>query len=160
MASAYYWRPMPKRSFSWRQRRIPMGADSKIAWTHHTFNPWRGCTKVTPGCDHCYADAMSVRNPKVLGIWGADGARAMAAYSYWRHPVAWNKAAEAAGERHRVFCASLADVFEAADTMPAEALPAVRAARVQLFEVIRTTPHLDWLLLTKRPENVRNVIEE
>jgi protein gp37 len=137
-----------------------MAQDSKIAWTTHTFNPWRGCTKVSDGCKFCYADTLSKRNPKTLGIWGKNGTRVVAAESAWKEPVKWNKLAEQAGERHRVFCASLADVFEAADTMPADSLPAVRAARVRLFELIRTTPHLDWLLLTKRPENWRSVIEE
>lgn len=131
-----------------------MGANTKIEWAHHTFNPWRGCTKVSAGCDHCYAEAMSKRNPKVLGVWGPEGARAVAADAYWAKPLTWNAAAKAAGERHRVFCASLADVFEGPETMPAEAWPVVEAARLRLFELIGSTIHLDWLLLTKRPENV------
>ncbi len=137
-----------------------MAADSKIEWTHHTFNPWRGCTKVSEGCKNCYADTLSNRNPKVLGVWGPKGTRVVAADAYWREPLKWNAAADAAGERHRVFCASLADVFEGPETMPAEALPMVRAARVRLFDLIRQTPHLDWLLLTKRPQHWRNIIEE
>ena len=131
-----------------------MGADSKIEWTHHTFNPWRGCTKVSEGCKFCYALDLSKRNPAVLGIWGPKGTRVVAAESYWRQPLKWNKAAEQAGERHRVFCASLADVFEGPETMPSGAWPAVEAARRRLFELILDTPHLDWLLLTKRPQNV------
>ena len=130
-----------------------MAENSKIEWTHHTFNPWRGCTKVSPGCDHCYANAMSGRNPAVLGKWGPDGVRAIAAESYWKMPVKWDKDAAMAGERRRVFCASLADVFEGPDTMPAAAREPVRQARVRLFELIGQTPNLDWLLLTKRPEN-------
>lgn len=128
-----------------------MGADSKIEWCRHTFNPWRGCDKVSAGCDHCYAETMSKRNPAALGVWGRDGARAIAAEAYWQNPVKWNAAAAAAGERHRVFCASLADVFEAPDTMPPASRPLVEAARLRLFRLIRDTPHLDWLLLTKRP---------
>lgn len=132
-----------------------MGQDSNIEWTHHTFNPWRGCTKVSEGCKHCYADVMSKRNPGVLGIWGPRGSRVVAAESYWKLPLKWAKAARAAGERRRVFCASLADVFEGPETMPAEAWPLVQSARARLFDLISDTPDLDWLLLTKRPQNVK-----
>ncbi len=130
-----------------------MGEHSKIEWTHHTLNPWRGCTKVSAGCAHCYAETMSKRNPSVLGVWGPRGRRVVAAESYWQQPLKWNADAERAGERRRVFCASLADVFEGEDTMPAESWPLVQAARARLFELIEQTPALDWLLLTKRPEN-------
>lgn len=137
-----------------------MGADSKISWTHHTFNPWRGCTKVSAGCQNCYAATMSLRNPAALGVWGPRGKRVIGVDSYWRQPVKWNKAAGDLGERHRVFCASLADVFEGDDTMPAEAHQTVREARVRLFDLICRTPHLDWLLLTKRPENALRIMVE
>jgi protein gp37 len=130
-----------------------MGTNSKIEWTHHTFNPWRGCTKVSAGCANCYAEAMSKRNPAVLGAWGKHGARAIAAESYWRQPIAWNKAAAQAGERRRVFCGSLMDIFEGEESMPAESWPLVQQARDRLWGAIEQTPHLDWLLLTKRPEN-------
>lgn len=120
-----------------------MGADSKIEWTHHTFNPWRGCTHVSPGCEHCYAEALAKRNPSTLGTWGAGGTRVVAAEAYWRQPLRWDAAASAAGERHRVFCASLADVFEDR--------PELDQPRARLFALISATPHLDWLLLTKRP---------
>lgn len=127
-----------------------MGADSAIQWTHHTFNPWRGCTHVSPGCEHCYAEALSKRNPAQLGTWGAGGTRVIASESYWRQPERWNRAAEKAGERHRVFCASLADAFEDR--------PELWAPRARLGRIIEATPHLDWLLLTKRPENVRRLL--
>lgn len=134
-----------------------MGQNSKIEWTHHTFNPWRGCTKVSAGCANCYADKMSGRNPKVLGIWGKDGTRVVAAEAYWRQALAWNAAAKAAGERHRVFCASLADIGEGNDTMPPESWGAVDFARRRLEGAINETPWLHWLLLTKRPENLPNL---
>ncbi len=124
-----------------------MGEGSKIEWTHHTFNPWRGCTHVSPGCEHCYAEALSKRNPAQLGTWGAGGERVIASESYWKQPERWNRAAEKAGDRHRVFCASLADVFEDR--------PELIEPRWRLFSLIADTPHLDWLLLTKRPENAR-----
>lgn len=123
----------------------------------YTFNPWRGCTKVSAGCRFCYADAMSGRNHLVLGVWGPKGSRPVAADAYWRKPLAWDLAARESGERRRVFCASLADVFEGEDTMPPSAVASVAAARRRLFETIDATPHLDWLLLTKRPENVERL---
>jgi protein gp37 len=130
-----------------------MSENTKIQWCHHTFNPWRGCTKVSEGCKHCYAEQMSGRNPKALGVWGPNGTRVIAAASYWREPLKWDKAAKAAGERRRVFCASLADVYEGPETMPASSVEPVNVARDRLHALIALTPHLDWLLLTKRPDN-------
>lgn len=131
-----------------------MAKNSKIEWTHHTFNPWRGCTKVSDGCKHCYAETLSARNHATLGIWGPKGSRPIAAESYWRQPLKWDRLAKQSGERKRVFCASLADVFEGRDTMPKDAWASVEDARARLFDLIEATPMLDWLLLTKRPENV------
>jgi protein gp37 len=131
-----------------------VGKNSGIEWTHHTYNPWRGCTKVSEGCKFCYAETLSKRNHKVLGEWGPKGARVIASDSMWNEPVKWNREAEAAGERRRVFCASLADVFEGYDTMPEAAGPSVTGARMRLWRLIEATPALDWLLLTKRPENI------
>jgi protein gp37 len=131
-----------------------MSEKTNIEWCDHTFNHVRGCTKVSEGCKFCYADGMSGRNPKTLGVWGPKGTRAIAAESYWKLPVKWNKEAKEAGERRRVFCASLADVFEGLDTMPADAYNAVDEARARLFRLIEQTPDLDWLLLTKRPQNI------
>jgi protein gp37 len=123
-----------------------VGINTKIEWAHHTFNPWRGCTKVSAGCDHCYAETMAKRFPERLGIWGDDGTRVVANDKYWGQPLAWDKKAGELGERHRVFCASLADVFEDR--------PELTEPRMRLFELIRITPNLDWLLLTKRPKNI------
>jgi protein gp37 len=146
-----------------------MAENSKIQWTTHTFNPWRGCTKVSEGCQNCYAERDSHRNPGVLGVWGKNGTREVAAEAQWKNPPKWNREAQAAGVRARVFCASLADVFEGPDTMPESDggysgdvfhhVPTlgndwIAAARDRLFELIHETPSLDWLLLTKRPQNV------
>lgn len=131
---------------------------TKIQWSHYTFNPWRGCTKVSPGCANCYAAASSGMNPKVLGIWGKNGSRPGAAAKYWRDPLTWNAKAAAAGERHRVFCGSLMDIFEGPETMPASFWPSVQAARARVFDLIKQTPSLDWLLLTKRPENILGML--
>ncbi len=119
-----------------------MGADSKIEWCHHTFNPWIGCQKVSPGCDNCYAEAMAKRYGWVT--WGPHGERRRTSKENWRKPFAWNAAAYRARDRHRVFCASLADWLD--NQVP-------QAWRIELAEIINRTPHLDWLLLTKRIEN-------
>ena len=125
-----------------------MGAESKIEWTDHTFNPWWGCEKVSPGCAHCYADAFAKRlghgttRPK---LWGPGSERKVASEAMWREPIKWNRSAEKAGKRARVFCASMADVFEDR--------PDLLVPRARLFRLVAATPHLDWLLLTKRPEN-------
>lgn len=138
-----------------------MGKDSKIEWTHHTFNPVRGCRRISPGCDHCYAEMMSRRNPRTLGVWGrgdADGERVHAAESYWRQPAKWNEAAKAAGEVHRVFVASLADLFEGEphpngaegrDGPRADYLPMLD----RLVETFAPLTNLRVLALTKRTWN-------
>lgn len=124
-----------------------MGENSTISWTDHTFNPWIGCTKVSPACDGCYAEAMmDLRYGRVK--WG--GERVRTSKANWRKPIAWNKAAEAAGTRPRVFCASLADVFD--NQVPPQ-------WRADLFELIRITPNLTWLLLTKRPQNIVEMVK-
>jgi protein gp37 len=121
-----------------------MGADSKIEWTDHTFNPWTGCEKVSPACDHCYAEAWAKRtgHPE---RWQGERVRTSAAN--WSQPLKWNREAETAGVRRRVFCASLADVLD--NKVPEE-------WRTDLWALIKATPHLDWLLLTKRIGNALN----
>lgn len=89
-----------------------MAERTGIEWCNHTFSPWRGCTRVSEGCQFCYAETLSGRNPKVLGTWGPNGTRVRAADQQWREPIRWDRAAREAGARRRVFCASLADVFE------------------------------------------------
>lgn len=125
-----------------------MGERSKIAWTDHTFNPWWGCARVSPGCENCYAETFAKRighGKRLPQIWGVQGERKLFGEKHWREPLRWNAAAEKAGERHRVFCASMADVFEER--------PELVAPRAKLWRLIGETPSLDWLLLTKRPEN-------
>lgn len=126
-----------------------MGEFSKIEWCTHTFNPWIGCAKVSAGCTNCYAETlMDTRYGRVE--WGVNGTRVRTSEANWRKPLAWNRAAEAAGRRDRVFCSSLADVFEDR--------PELVAWRRDLLMLIHNTPHLDWLLLTKRPENVLGIV--
>ena len=124
-----------------------MAENSKIEWTHHTFNPWMGCSKVSAGCKNCYAEAMmDHRYGKVK--WGPDGTRRRT--KTWAEPLAWHRLAKANGVRQRVFCASLADVFE-----DFAGLDAIRAA---LWPLVEQCDQLDWLLLTKRPENARRMV--
>lgn len=129
-----------------------MAENSRIEWTHHTFNPWIGCTKVGPGCNHCYAESWDARGLQQRETrWGPHAARTRTSAAYWRQPLKWDRDAAAAGERRRVFCASLADVF---DNHPS-ILPDWRA---DLWELIGRTPNLDWMLLTKRPGNIGNML--
>jgi protein gp37 len=121
-----------------------MGATTEISWTHSTFNPWHGCQRVSPGCEHCYAETFSKRIG--LKIWGPQAPRRFFGDSHWAEPLKWNAAAEKAGERRRVFCASMADVLEDRRDLD--------GWRKKLWELILATQWLDWLLLTKRPENL------
>lgn len=169
-----------------------MSENSSIQWTDHTFNPWRGCTKISPGCANCYAARDALRFPNIRGVWGDSGTRILAVPDAWKAPEKWNRAAAAAGTRAKVFCCSLADVFEdwkgemrfpasiapdgwvtarwngdqlvrefeaSADVQGLE-IATMDHAREELFRLIENTPHLDWLLLTKRPENVLKMVPE
>jgi len=117
---------------------------TKIQWTDSTFNPWWGCAKVSPGCANCYAETFSKRVGE--RVWGVSAEHRRFSDAHWEEPVKWNRMASARNERQRVFCASMADVFEGR--------PEDDADRARLFALIEATPHLDWQLLTKRPENM------
>ena len=126
-----------------------MGESTEIAWTDHTFNPWWGCQRVSPGCENCYAETFSKRlgfGTTKGAIWGAKSERRLFGDKHWAEPLKWEAAARAAGVRRRVFCASMADVFEARQDLD--------EPRERLFKLIEETPNLDWQLLTKRPENM------
>jgi protein gp37 len=127
-----------------------MSENTKIEWATHTFNPWEGCQKVGPGCDNCYAENRNARFGGGAAVnWGPGAPRRRTSIANWRKPLAWNAAHEeffaANGHRQRVFCASLADVFDNA---------VEPQWRDDLYSLIRATPNLDWLLLTKRIGNV------
>lgn len=134
-----------------------MGEVSKIAWTDATFNPWWGCSRVSPGCENCYAETLATVRRK-LPVWGVDAERKPMSEAYWREPERWNRTAEKTGVRRRVFCASMADVFEHAPARNVAANAVMTSARGRLFGLIERTPHLDWLLLTKRPQNVAHLV--
>lgn len=135
-----------------------MGESSKISWTDATFNPWHGCVEVSPGCQGCYARDFSKRighGKRLPMIWGVDADRKPMSEAYWRAPLKWNRDAARDGVRRRVFCASMADVFELLPARNTRACEVVSRGRERLWPLIESTPWLDWLLLTKRPENIR-----
>lgn len=123
-----------------------MGEHTAIEWCDHTFNPWVGCTKVSPACDHCYAESWAKRagTPE---LW--QGERRRTTPANWRKPWEWHRFAVNEDLRRRVFCASLADVFD--NQVPDE-------WRNDLWSLISITPNLDWLLLTKRPQNIAKML--
>lgn len=120
--------------------RSPDSASTRIAYS---FNPWWGCTRVSPGCDHCYAERLDVRAGGAH--WGKGVPRRTFGEAYWARPLKWDAAARKSGQRAGVLCASMADAFDA--EAPAGLLE-------RLWGLVRQTPHLDWLLLTKRPARI------
>lgn len=135
--------------------------ETTIQWCDFSFNPWVGCQRVSPGCTNCYAETYDKR---VGGVpkaqrkdptkpelrWGPKAPRVRTSAANWRKPLQWNAEAAKAKRRDRVFCASLADVFEDR--------PELVEWRAQLLDLIVRTPHLDWLLLTKRPESITRLL--
>ena len=156
-------------------------SETKIEWADYTFNPWIGCTKVSEGCANCYAE-RDFDKRRGYAKWGSAGTRVKTSEANWNKPRAWNRKAEKEGVRYRVFCASLSDVFEdwqhatrnhngnlifkkrneigeyvsSQSEFPSPPLSHVSLndLRRDLFELIDETPFLDWLLVTKRPENI------
>src|SRR5688572_17392118 len=119
-----------------------MGDSTKIEWCDATFNPWWGCTRISPACDHCYAAALSKRYGH--DVWD-NGQRRTFGAEHWNAPLKWARTMPAKlGRRPRVFCASMADVFDK---------DAPEGAQARLWKLIYDTPELDWLLLTKRIGN-------
>lgn len=125
-----------------------MAKNSRIEWTTHTFNPWWGCVKVSPACKHCYAESWAKRVGSK--VWGINAERRFFTDKHWSEPLKWNAAAAASGVRARVFCASMADVFEDRRDLDVH--------RARLWKLIEATPWLDWLLLTKRPELIAQTV--
>jgi protein gp37 len=125
-----------------------MAIETEIAWTNSTFNPWWGCVKVSPGCDNCYAQTLSHRYKH--DVWGHDKERRFLSENNWKNPLLWNRKAAEAGERKKVFCASMADVFERREDLVPH--------RKRLIKLIGATPSLDWQVLTKRPQNIKRLL--
>jgi protein gp37 len=128
-----------------------MAEKTGISWTDSTFNPWIGCTKVGLGCNNCYAEALMDKRWKRVQ-WGSGQQRQRTSAANWKQPLLWEREHEAFAlmhdRRRRVFCASLADVFD--NEAPAQ-------WRGELWQLVKATPHLDWLILTKRIGNVRGM---
>lgn len=125
-----------------------MGESTNIPYCHHTFSPWKSCTKVSPGCDNCYAEKLSNR----WGVkFGQREPRQVMADSTWKHPHKWDLAAWKAGERRRVLCGSMCDVFDN---------KAPEGQRERLWRTIEETENLEWLLLSKRAQNIPKYIPD
>lgn len=124
-----------------------MAEITEIAWTDSTFNPWWGCSKVGPGCDHCYAQTLDHRTGG--DHWGPDKTPRTMSADNWRKPNKWNRLAVASGIRHRVFCGSMCDWADK---------NAPTGQRDRLWDLIHATPALDWQLLTKRAMNIANYL--
>jgi len=124
-----------------------MAETTGISWCDATFNPWWGCTKVSPACDSCYAE----RDAKRYGfdIWGPGKERRYFGDKHWNEPRKWNAKAAKEGKRLRVFCASMADVFDN---------EVDQVHRDRLWQLIKETPNLDWLIVTKRIGNARTML--
>lgn len=125
-----------------------MAQNTKIEWCDHTWNPWIGCTEVSPACDFCYARELSSRYG--WAAWGAGQPRHRTSEATWKTPFTWNRAAERAGEKATVFCLSLGDIWDN------EVDPAWRR---DAFKVMDATPNLIYLLLSKRIGNAVRMCE-
>ncbi len=126
-----------------------MGSNSKIEWCDHTWNPWIGCTRVSPGCEHCYAERYAGRFG--LAQWGAGSPRRRTGRASWKLPLAWNASAARRGIRYRVFVESLGDFFD--NEVP-------DALRLEVLQLLALQQHLDPIVLTKRIGNAERFFKE
>jgi protein gp37 len=126
-----------------------MAETSRIEWTDATWSPWEGCTKVSPGCDHCYAARMNGWLKKGEN-WGPGAPRLEYGDDHWKKPLKWNEAAAKAGEQLKVF-PSVCDPFDT---------EAPSRLRQRFMSLIARTPNLTWLLLTKRVGNAKRMLSE
>ncbi len=133
---------MGATTIEWTATMLPDGT----SLPGYSFNPWIGCQKVSPACDHCYAEGWAKRTGQP-SLW--QGERRRTSDANWRAPMKWNRDAARTGIRRKVFCASLADVFD--NHVPDE-------WRADLWDLIWDTPNLTWLLLTKRPQNILKML--
>ena len=127
-----------------------MAENSKIGWTHHTWNLWTGCAKVSAGCLHCYAEGWAKRTGRQ--VWGPKGARRRTTSANWRRVHKWNREAQEAGERRRVFVGSLMDW--------AEGKKEQETILADYWAIVRECEHLDFLMLTKRPQNISQLLPD
>lgn len=141
---------MAETTIEWTATRLPDGS----VLPGYTFNPWQGCVRVSPACDHCYAATLANR----FGVeWGPNARRKFQSNAYWSTPIQWNRQAEKTGIRRKVFCASMSDVFEELPRTHPD-WGKMHGDRSALWEIIEKTSALDWLLLTKRPKAVSKLV--
>src|SRR5262245_131063 len=115
-----------------------MGANSRISWTDHTQNWWRGCTKISPGCEYCYM--FPGQRSK-----GLDPTRVVrTSKALWNQPARWHRQAAEEGRRYRIFASSWTDFFH----------PDADQWRAEAWQQIRETPNLIYQVLTKRPGRI------
>jgi protein gp37 len=126
-----------------------MGKNTGISWCDHTFNPWWGCKRVSPACDHCYAAPWAARMG-YEALWNSNERR-LFSEDHWRDPLHWNKDAGTRGAIETVFCGSMCDLFEAGPDHISE-------ERSKLWGLVEHTPWLMWLLLTKRARNIGSML--
>ena len=127
-----------------------MGEYTKIAWADSSWNPWIGCSHAGSGCDHCYAEAQNKFRKWNGGTWGNTAPRQVTSDIYWGHPVSWNSKALAGrcgkdGKHWLVFAGDMCDIFDHLGN---------NDVRARMWELIRETPYLTWMILTKRPQNI------
>lgn len=135
-----------------RSEDLDMGKDSNISWTDHTKNAWIGCNRVSEGCRNCYAESFSRQTGK-KDLWGPpETTTRRLVKSFKTDPLEWNRKAEREGRRYRVFGDSMCDLFEDH--------PVANDYRPEVWEMYRNTPHLDWIILTKRPERIVECLPE
>lgn len=141
-----------------------MGTETKIQWADSTWSPWRGCTKVSPGCANCYAETLAKRNPAVMGGWGKGAPRVLA--KNWDEPAGWNrKATQRFTEWNNRWDGTMRAMFKPKTVPDAPNRPTVFPSLcdwlddevptewlARFLQLIWDTPSIDWLLLTKRPE--------
>ena len=123
-----------------------MGKNSNILWTDHSFSAWHGCSKVSDGCKNCYAEEVSAITNDGPSLWGKDAVYKTMKERYWNAPLRWDR--DAVG-KERVFCGSMCDIFDE---------KGLESERDRMWELTKKTPNLIWLLLTKRPENIRKFL--
>lgn len=146
-----WFRLSAKTKIGWTWRRVPLSNGEELLIEGNTFNTWWGCLKVSEECKNCYALDIAhhyVKEP----LWGpaATTSRRLFGDKHWQEPLVWNRKAQRLGHRISVFCSSMADVFEEHPQLDTE--------RLKLWDLIGQTPWLNWLLLTKRPENVLKMV--
>lgn len=139
-----------------------MSEKTKIPWADSTWNPWRGCSVVGPGCDNCYARKWGKR----FGVdWGDDAPRVQGSEANWQLPFRWNRKPWICGEcgeahsvggwcgscrthgnpwhRRRVFSLSLGDWLDPKVPVPWLA---------RMLDTVRRCENVTWILCTKRPQ--------